>query len=683
MAQLSVRRTAGLVSAALAASVVMTQAPALAATRATSHVKATAAPATVRVSGTVAVTGSVSPKVVTNVMLERFVGKAWTTVGHGKTSKTGVYALSLHAPKKAAALILRVVEGATATSKAAVSSTLHLRAVATGFAVTAAHSATGQTVTVAGKVSPKGKGSVSLDRDVSGKWVSLGKATLRSSSTYSFRKTLAAGSYKLRVSKPFTTTIASGVSPAFTAVVATAATTPPVVTPTTPAVGLPVVSTTTLTGVTLGTAYTSTLVASSGTAPYTWGLASGSLPPGLTLSTAGVVSGTPTAVSTYSFTVGVTDALGHTATGSITAVVHAVAVRSWGYDADGEYGDNTMSSTLTIATAITPGTTKSIVGGNDFALALQSDGTVYAWGLNDHGQLGVGDTTNRTAPVLIPSLTHVTAIAAGTDASYAVTSSGALYTWGNDGGGQLGDGTHGSTPVMTPTAISLTNVVAVAAGMDFAIALTGTDVVYGWGQGANGVIGDGNNTPEVDTPVAATLSKPAGVSVVALSAGTAASFALLSNGTVMSWGRQEHGQLGHAVTSTFQPTPATIAGLTGVTAIACTGFEFCLAAHSNRSVSVWGYGNDGEMGNGSTTDGLTPATVTGLTDITAVATARSTAFVLHADGTVSSWGLNSTNETGNGDAAHANTSSPAKIAGLTGVVGLGGAVANGFALQAE
>ena len=106
------------------------------------------------------------------------------------------------------------------------------------------------------------------------------------------------------------------------------------------------------------------------------------MPTGLTLLPSGVIFGTPTTTATFSFTVRATDALGHSGTGSITAIVHAVAVRSWGYNAEGAYGNGTTTTTLAIATALLPGATKTIAGSDNFALALQTDGTVYAWGIN-------------------------------------------------------------------------------------------------------------------------------------------------------------------------------------------------------------------------------------------------------------------------------------------------------------
>ena len=680
---LGLRRTAAVVSVVMTASALVAQTPAFAAAKATSHVKATAVPGTVRVGGTVEVTGAVSPKVATSVVLERFVGKTWTTVGHGKTSKTGVYVLSLHAPKTAASVIVRVTEAATTTTKAATSGTLHLHVVKTGFTVTATHAATGQTLAVTGKVSPKGKGSVSLDRDVKGIWLSLGKAALTPSSTYSFSKTLAAGSYKLRVSKPFSTTVAGGVSPAFTDVVTVAAPTP---TPTTPAVVLPVVTATSLTSV-VGIAFRQVLTATSGTAPYTWSVVSGSLPTGLVLSTAGVVSGTPLTPQSFSLTVSATDALGHAGTAVVSAAVRPVTLRAWGDNDDDTFGDGSgVSGTYAITTATGLATARTVVGGNGYTLALQTDGTVWAWGDTVYGQLGLGSQTSAIVPVQVPGLSSVVSIAAGTKASYAVTSTGQVYAWGDNAVGELGQHVTSTTPTMSPTLVSgVPAMASIAAGDGFVLALTTDGRVFAWGNGTDGTLGDNTNTGAQPTPAAI-----AGITTaVQVSATTTAGYALLADGTARSWGLADHGQLGHndaGAPPTYHLTPVTVDGLTNATSIACTGVKFCLARLSDGTVDAWGDNSTGQMGLGYLSvpnDNLVPEPILGLTNVASVATAAQTGFALHTDGTVSAWGGNLHGVLGNGDMTDASQFSPVPLTGLTGIVAIAAGQANGYATQAS
>src|SRR5207248_2650007 len=86
-------------------------------------------------------------------------------------------------------------------------------------------------------------------------------------------------------------------------------------------------------------------------------------------------------------------------------------------------------------------------------LALLGDGTVWAWGYNDYGQLGDGTTTTRLVPVKVSGLTSIVAIAGGRFHSVALRSDGTVWVWGDNIDGQLGQGTFGSyssIPVQVP-----------------------------------------------------------------------------------------------------------------------------------------------------------------------------------------------------------------------------------------
>ena len=97
------------------------------------------------------------------------------------------------------------------------------------------------------------------------------------------------------------------------------------------------------------------------------------------------------------------------------------------------------------------------------SLALKSDGTVWAWGYNNYGQLGDGTTTDRHTPVSVSGLTGVTAIAGGYGHSLALKSDGTVWAWGYNSYGQLGDGT--TTDRHTPVDVSgLSGVTAIAGG---------------------------------------------------------------------------------------------------------------------------------------------------------------------------------------------------------------------------
>jgi alpha-tubulin suppressor-like RCC1 family protein len=143
------------------------------------------------------------------------------------------------------------------------------------------------------------------------------------------------------------------------------------------------------------------------------------------------------------------DGLALTSTGRLLA---------WGSDQFGQLGDGSRKSALKpVAVKLPPGTRLTAIGaGSQHSLALTSAGRVLAWGWNAYGQLGDGTTTSSDLPVQvrIPAGVTVTAVSAGGGFSLALTSKGQILTWGNNGFGQLGDGTTTSSDVPVTVALS-------------------------------------------------------------------------------------------------------------------------------------------------------------------------------------------------------------------------------------
>jgi alpha-tubulin suppressor-like RCC1 family protein len=94
---------------------------------------------------------------------------------------------------------------------------------------------------------------------------------------------------------------------------------------------------------------------------------------------------------------------------------------------------------------------KAVAAEGGHTVALGSDGTVWTWGFNDHGQLGDGTTTNRATPVQVASLSGVKAIAAAMWHTVALKSDGTIWAWGDNQYGELGDGT--TTGSLTPVQV--------------------------------------------------------------------------------------------------------------------------------------------------------------------------------------------------------------------------------------
>lgn len=185
-------------------------------------------------------------------------------------------------------------------------------------------------------------------------------------------------------------------------------------------------------------------------------------------------------------------------------------------------------------------------------------------------------------------------------------------------------------------------------------------VLYTLGSNTFGELGDGTITASTSPVLVSGL--PGTVRQVA--AGWETSAALLTNGTVWTWGNNYYGGLGYGYIGGTASTPQQVPGLSGITEIAMSSEGNGYAVSANGSLWAWGDNADGNLGDGTTTSHLTPEQVPGLTGIASVV-ASNTSFALTSSGTADSWGSNTFGNLGTGTSA-AYTTSPARLPGLTG-----------------
>jgi Alpha-tubulin suppressor and related RCC1 domain-containing proteins len=255
--------------------------------------------------------------------------------------------------------------------------------------------------------------------------------------------------------------------------------------------------------------------------------------------------------------------------------------------------------------------------GGHHTCVLLEDGRIACWGTNGAGQLGVGDTTNRTTPVIVANigttLPKAVAIALGGAHSCALLEDGRIACWGYNGYGQLGvgDTTNRYTPVIVnDIGSTLPKAVAIAAGGGHSCALLKDGRVACWGWNNNGQLGVGDTTnrttPVIVSSIGTTLPK-----AVAVAAGGWHSCALLEDGRIACWGANGVGQLGNGST-TNRTTPVIVAniGTTLPKAVAVgLGLSHTCALLEDGRIACWGYNYYGQLGDGSTTNRTTPVIV--------------------------------------------------------------------------
>jgi alpha-tubulin suppressor-like RCC1 family protein len=276
------------------------------------------------------------------------------------------------------------------------------------------------------------------------------------------------------------------------------------------------------------------------------------------------------------------------------------AVKCWGYNSDGRLGDGTDTQRFspTPVSGLTSGVV-AIATGAEHSCALTSEGRVMCWGRGDEGQLGDGGSASSNVPKLVVDEgTRYQAVTAGGYHSCGLTTAGAVKCWGANARGQLGDKTTITrrTPVQTFGLAS--GVSAIAAGAQHSCAVTTAGALKCWGFNQLGAIGDGN---AYDRRMPAQVVGLEG-GVVAVSAGSDHSCALLSSGGVRCWGYNGTGQLGDG-TVLKRYSPAPVSGLGGfAVALAAGGTQSCALLSPSRILRCWGSNFYGAIGDGANLD---------------------------------------------------------------------------------
>ena len=331
---------------------------------------------------------------------------------------------------------------------------------------------------------------------------------------------------------------------------------------------------------------------------------------------------------------------------------HTVTVRedgslwAWGGNDHGQLGDNTVtdrSSPIKIGTAVNWAT---VAAGNRHTAAIRTDGSLWAWGGNEHGQLGNGGGGHgdrSLSPVRIGAATDWVSVAAGGNYTVAIRSDGTLWAWGENRFGQLGDGTviDRSLPTRIGTA---TNWATVTVGGRHTVAIRRDGSLWAWGENRFGQLGDGP-TANRNAPTRIGM----GTYWAYVSAGGSHTVAVRRDGSLWAWGANESSQLGNGGGGMGDMTRVPVRiGIATTWASAAAGDRHTMAAQTDGSLWAWGWNGLGGLGDGTANNRGTPVRVGPTTTWAFVDAGEGHTVAAGTDGTLWAWGRNDIGQLGNG-----------------------------------
>lgn len=337
-------------------------------------------------------------------------------------------------------------------------------------------------------------------------------------------------------------------------------------------------------------------------------------------------------------------------------------VYCWGYNSSGQLGDGTKSGRTVPGRVSAPAGVQlsNVSAGQHHSCASGSDGKVYCWGRNVTGALGDGSTTERLTPVAVSAPVGVlTRLAPRVDHTCADGSNGNVYCWGYNGSGRLGDGTqtHRAVPtvVRRPAGVTLSGV---SLGTLHTCAIGSNGKVYCWGDNQVGQLGDSTTTNRWLPVLAKT---PSEVTFSSVSAGHAFTCATATDGAAYCWGTNGQGQLGNG-TSSAANWPQRVAAPEGVTfdAVVAGAAHACGVTTENQ-VYCWGANSSGQYGDGTTLSTNTPVLVNyGTGVMTGISALAESMCGLGSEGHVYCWGANDNGQLGDGTTS--DRASPVRVA---------------------
>ena len=320
---------------------------------------------------------------------------------------------------------------------------------------------------------------------------------------------------------------------------------------------------------------------------------------------------------------------------------------TWGLNDRGQLGDNTLISKSTPVPIFQGGANwKQASAGLLHTAAIKNNGTLWSWGYNGYGELAISedDPTQRLIPVQAAiGGTNWEQVSCGSYHSAAVKTDGTLWTWGRNNEGQLGLGGFAAQDDPVQVSVGTTNWKQVACERYYTAAIKTDGTLWTWGYNAYGQLGD-NTTIRKNTPAQTSLG---GTDWKQVACGYGHTSAVKTNGTLWTWGRNNQGQLGNGTSGTNTSTPTQVSvGSTNWKQVAC-GEGHTVAIKTDGTLWAWGYNVFGQLGDNTLNNKLTPTQVFGGgTNWKQVSCGFRRTASIKTDGTLWNWGVGAEGQLG-------------------------------------
>jgi alpha-tubulin suppressor-like RCC1 family protein/peptidoglycan/xylan/chitin deacetylase (PgdA/CDA1 family) len=283
-------------------------------------------------------------------------------------------------------------------------------------------------------------------------------------------------------------------------------------------------------------------------------------------------------------------------------------------------------------------------GGDEFAVAIKPNGTLWTCGDNRYGQLGLGDLAIRRVFTRVGGANDWTSLDAGNNHVLALKLDHSLWAWGGNGGGQLGLGDTDPRDVPTRVGEAL-DWTLLSGGTAFSLATKTDGSLWAWGENEYGQLGLGGGLDRLQPERVGPDDDWA-----AISAGRSHAAAIKTDGTLWAWGRNNAGQLGLGDTTT-RNAPVRVGGEDTWVAVSCGDFD-TRALKADGSLWAWGDNAYGQLGVGDLADRTLPTRVGVDADWSRIESGDDHVLAIKTDGSLWAWGDNTFGQLGLGDLEH-------------------------------